>query len=94
MAQEISRDRNCIKIAEITRGSDLRRLCATIHQTIEIRGCTEVVLDFSKCAAATEAAMLPLMPLIVHWRESKGIGFALIEPENHDLRRLFGERAV
>ena len=33
--------------------------------------------------------MLPLMPLIVHWRESKGIGFALIEPENHDLRRLF-----
>lgn len=89
MAQEISRDRNRIKIAEITRGSDLRRLCATIHQTIEIGGFTEVILDFSKCVAATEAAMLPLMPLVVRRRESEGISFALIEPESHDLRRLF-----
>ena len=33
--------------------------------------------------------MLPLMPLIVHLRQSKGIDFALIEPSNHELRRLF-----
>ena len=89
MAKEISRDHNRIKVAEITRGSDLRRMSATIHQTIEDRGYREVTLDFSKCAAATEAAMLPLMPLIVHWRESKGIGFALIEPDSYELRRLF-----
>lgn len=89
MAQEISRDRNRIRIAEITRGSDLRRMCATIHHAIETRGYTEIALDFSKCAAATEAAMLPLMPLIVHWRESKGIGFAFVEPDSPELRRLF-----
>ena len=89
MAKEISRDHNRIKVAEITRGSDLRRMSATIHQTVEDRGYTEVILDFSKCAAATEAAMLPLMPLIVHWRESKGIGFSLIEPDSYELRRLF-----
>lgn len=81
MAQEITRDHNCIKIAEITRGSDLRRVSATIHQTIEVRGYTEVILDFSECAAATEPAMLPLLPLIVQWRESKGIGFALVETD-------------
>ena len=33
--------------------------------------------------------MLPLMPLIANRRESNGIGFALIEPDNHELRRLF-----
>ena len=73
----------------ITRFDELRRICAGLFDRIEQRGYADVTLDFAGCDAATEAAVLPLLPILVDYRETQGVRFELVEPERDELRRLF-----
>ena len=73
----------------LTRFDELRRICAGLFDRIEQRGYADVTLDFAGCDAATEAAVLPLLPILVDYRETQGVRFELVEPERDELRRLF-----
>ena len=73
----------------LTRFDELRRICAGLFDRIEQRGYAEVTLDFAGCDVATEAAMLPLLPVLVDYRETHGVRFELVEPKRDVLRRLF-----
>ena len=68
---------------------DLPRLCAALHRTIGQEDGLRAALDFSGCTAVFQSVMLPLIPIVVRYRESQRIGFNLIEPQDEDLRRLF-----
>ncbi len=90
MAFDISRNGNEIQArGELTRAGAIRRLCLCLHQAIVDRGFSEILLDFSDCSAATEAVMLPMMPLIARYRERDGVSFVLQPPESSELYRLF-----
>ncbi len=64
-------------------------MCSVLYQTMEQRGYTDIVLDFSICDSITEATMLPMMPIITKYREKNGVEFRLIEPQDDGLSRLF-----
>ncbi len=82
-------DGRVVARGELNRGGALRQLCAGLHQTIEDRGYRNVTLDFRQCDVATEAVMLPIMPLVARYRERDGVSFALQPPESSKLYRLF-----
>lgn len=83
------KDDGRIAVRHDLRRDDLPRLCAALHQTIGQEHDFRVVLDFTGCTAAFQAAMLPLMPIVVRYRELQGIEFSLIKPLDPRLRRLF-----
>ena len=89
MADRIIRDGNRISIPIFRQVGELRVVCALLHQTVHDRGYPDLILDFSSCAVATEAAMLPLLPIVTKMREVDRIGFSLVEPDDEGLRRLF-----
>lgn len=72
----------------VLRSENLRHFCAGLYQTVNIRGFSNVVLDFSMCDSVTEATMLPLMPIIANYRKD-GIEFEFVEPQDESLGRLF-----
>lgn len=84
----VERSVNRISIQGGVQRHHLRRLCASLHQTIVDRGFSDVVLDFSTCDFLTEAVMLPLMPIITDYRRRR-ISFDLIPPADAQLNRLF-----
>ncbi|MCY4052875.1 MAG: DUF4325 domain-containing protein [Hyphomicrobiales bacterium] len=65
------------------------RFCSALHEVIDKKRWSEVILDFSRCETVSEQVMLPLMPLIVQYRKEKEIDFKLHESANEPLRRLF-----
>ena len=85
----IARDGNRISIPLFRQAGELRIACAMLHQAVHDRGYSDLVLDFSNCEVATEAAMLPLLPIVTRMREVERIDFSLIEPDDETLRRLF-----
>ena len=85
----IARDGNRISIPLFRQASELRIACAMLYQAVHDRGYSDLILDFSNCEGATEAAMLPLLPIVSKMREVDGIDFSLIEPDDETLRRLF-----
>ncbi len=89
MSNHITRDGNRISIPLFRQAGELRIACALLHQTVNDRGYPDVVLDFSKCEAATEAAMLPLLSIVAKMREVDRIDVTLIEPQDSTLQRLF-----
>ena len=84
----IERDGARIVVREELRPGDLRLFCALLHQTITEREFSDVTLDFSMCVYATEATMLPMMPIIAKY-QSNGKNFSLIKPQEEKLARLF-----
>lgn len=68
---------------------DLPKLCAALDGAIGQRAGLRMALDFSGCAAIFQSVMLPLIPIVVRYRESQQIGFDLIEPQDEGLTRLF-----
>ena len=80
---------NSILVADGVFPDDLPKLCAALHQAIGQDEDLEIALDFSGCTAVFQSAMLPLIPLVVRYRELQGINFALVPPLDRDLGRLF-----
>ena len=85
----IARDGNRISIPLFQQAGELRFACTILYQAVHDRGYSDLILDFSGCVAATEAAMLPLLPIVAKMREVDRIDFSLIEPDDEVLRRLF-----
>ena len=80
---------NSILIGDRVFPDDLPRLCAALHQVIGQNEDLEIALDFSGCTAVFQSAMLPLIPLVVRYRELQRIDFALVPPVDRDLGKLF-----
>ncbi|MGI9440132.1 MAG: STAS-like domain-containing protein [Parvibaculales bacterium] len=89
MAYSISRRENRITARDSLGGSHVRSLCKTLYDAIEEKKYPDVTLDFSLCERVFEAFMLPLLPLIVNYREQNKINFNLILPQEDRLKRLF-----
>ena len=89
MTRFISRKENRIVVRGRLPDKQIRSLCETLYDAIEERKYPDVTLDFSHCERVFEAFMLPLLPLIVNYREQKKINFNLILPQEDALQRLF-----
>ena len=85
----ITRDGNRVSIPLFRKAGQLRIACAVLYQAVHDHGYSDLILDFSRCKVATEAAMLPLLPIVARMREVDRIDFSLIEPDDEMLRRLF-----
>lgn len=66
----------------------LHVLCAALDREVN-RQRSAVELDFSACRGVTQAVMLPLMPVVAQYRETRGIAFDLVLPRDPQLARLF-----
>ena len=89
MPVQVERLDNCVSVrGELHRFDELRVVSAALYDTVERRGYRDVTLDFSACKALTQAAVLPLLPIVAGYREVSGATFELVEPEDDDLKRL------
>lgn len=84
----LGREGNRITIAGEFGVQDVRRVFAAIHDAVNNRGHTDLILDFSRCELAFSAAMLPICAHALNLNRSR-IDFSLILPENNRLSRLF-----
>lgn len=85
----VERSLNRISIQGGVQRHHLRRLCASLHQTIVDRGFSDVVLDFSTCDGVTEAVMLPLMPIHPVLLDFNGVGVISSSFADEVFGRLF-----
>lgn len=84
-------DERIIVRGELRRFDQLRVLKAALFDAVERRGLRAIALDFAECEDADQAAMLPLLPVVVGYRESVGAAFSLVEPNDDALKRRFSE---
>lgn len=84
----LGRRANQVVIAGEFGIQDVRKVLAVIHETVNVRGHQDVVLDFSDCVLAFSGAMLPLCAQSALLR-TKGVDVSLILPNDDRLRRLF-----
>lgn len=68
--------------------ADCRRILAAIHNTVQQRGYTDIVLDFSRCQSIFPGAMLCLVSQMSKYR-AEGIDTELVLPSDQKLARLF-----
>lgn len=73
----------------LTLSREMRWLCAALFHCVEQEGHGEVILNFAECGAVTEAAMLPLLPILSGYRKSHNVRFRMVEPDDDQLKRLF-----
>jgi len=88
----LGREGNRITIAGDFGIQDVRKVFALIHETVNIRGHSDIHLDFTRCTAAFSGAMLPLCAHAMRLRESR-IDFELSLPQEERIRRLFESTA-
>lgn len=84
-------DERIVVRGELGRFDQLRVLKAALFDAVERRGLREVALDFAGCEGAAQAALLPLLPVVVGYRESVGAAFSLVEPNDDGLKHRFSE---
>jgi anti-sigma regulatory factor (Ser/Thr protein kinase) len=84
----LGRERNRITFDGAFGIQDVRKVYAILHESINGRGYSEIVLDFTRCANAQANAMVPLCTHILALREAR-IDFQLILPQEDRVRRLF-----
>lgn len=85
----IDRKGNSILVRDRVFPDDLPKFCAALHQAIGREKALRIALDFSGCTTVFQSAMLPVIPLVVRYRELQGIDFELSPPLDRDLGRLF-----
>lgn len=84
----IGRERDRITFDGAISLQDLRRVYAVLHETVNIRGYTEISLDFTRCSNAQTSAMVPLCAHILSLRHNR-IDFSVILPSDDRVRRVF-----
>lgn len=88
MPGNIASDGNRIAVEGPFTTTEMPRLVAAMHNLITVRGYEDLVLDFSKCEAAFQGAMLGIVARAqACWAE--GIDISLRLPADLTLRRLF-----
>ncbi len=85
---DLSRTGNAIRIGGSLGIGDYRRLLATIHNAVTVRGYQDITLDFTGCEAAFSGPMLALCVQVAS-RRMKGVDFDLVLPSKIRLRNLF-----
>lgn len=88
----LGREGNRITIAGDFGIQDVRKVFASIHETVNIRGHSDICLDFSRCTAAFSGAMLPLCAHVMRLREAR-IDLQLVLPQDERVHRLFTSTA-
>lgn len=68
--------------------SDFRRITATLHNVVDVRGYQDVILDFGDCTFSHAPPMVALICDCLRYRHA-GITFELRGPTNIELNRLF-----
>lgn len=89
MTRQVERMGNRVRVRGALGPDALPILGAALHQGVNEENRTDIVLDFSRCDGITQAVMLPLMPVVTRYRETRGIRFELVGPNDPDLGRLF-----
>ena len=95
MEPQITKDQGSIKTENekvLVSGKigveDFHRLLAAIHDRVEGHGYTEIVLNFSDCAATFAGPMLAICAQVISLRRD-GINVSLVLPKKENLGRLF-----
>ena len=73
---------NRVRVRGALRPDATPILGAALHQAVNEEDHTDIVLDFSRCDGITQAVMLPLMPVVTRYRETGGIRFELVGPND------------
>ena len=84
----LGREKNRVTVAGDFGVQDVRKVFAVLHETINVRGHSDIDLDFSRCTAAFPGAMLPLCAHVVQLMSSR-IDFQLKLPADERINRLF-----
>lgn len=66
-----------------------RSICHAIERVVDGGGHHEVVLDFAGCSRATQAAILPLLPVVNQYRVRRAIDISLVRPHDDAVDRAF-----
>ena len=74
---------------ELNRSDAVRRVSRALHHIIEVRRYMDLTLDFRGCKFVTQTVMLPLMPIIVKYREVDNVTINVELPDVSELYRLF-----
>ena len=86
--QMVESDENTILVTGAFNIRDLAKLVAALYDTVDKKGCQDVVLDFSQCQSAYAGPMLGVVARAqTYW--SDGIDVALVLPRQPTLRRRF-----
>lgn len=88
----LGREGNRVTIAGDFGIQDVRKVFAVIHETVNIRGHSDIELDFSRCTAAFSGAMLPLCAHVMLLGKRR-IDSQLIIPLDQRVRHLFERSA-
>ena len=68
---QLGREKNSITIADDFKVQELRKVLAAIHDAVNIKKYTDLVLDFSRCTSAFASAMLPICTHVMLLRLSR-----------------------
>ena len=68
-----------------------RRICAALAEASAQQSVTELVLDFSGCTEATQAAVLPLLPTVNRYRLRRALDITLVRPRDDSVDRAFAD---
>jgi len=84
----LGRERNRVSVAGDFGIQDVRKLFAVLHETINVRGHSDIDLDFTRCTAAFPGAMLPLCAHVLQLNTAR-IDFRLYLPTDRRIERMF-----
>lgn len=84
----IQREANWVVVDDALKDVAIDIVLAAIHQAIEDKGYSDIVLDFSTCTEAYPLAMVGLCIQVMRWRHA-GISFRLVKPTDPKLGRHF-----
>jgi len=60
-----------------------------MHAIVSAHSFPQITLDFSNCRLATQAVMLPLLPIINDHRTRHAVEFTLIRLQDYEVDRAF-----
>ncbi len=67
----------------------VRIFCRVLYETIDKKGFSDIILDFSDIGRIDAAFIVPLLPIINRYRQEKNIDFSLRLPDYDVTERLF-----
>jgi hypothetical protein len=88
MMAPISSNLNCINISGSLEISDSHRVLAAMHDRIDVKKYSDIVLDFSRCTTAFPGPMAAIASQAINLRQ-KEVSVGLILPKDEKLERLF-----
>lgn len=83
------RGNRIIVIGRASTTTTTRRICAALEEVSAERSVAELALDFSDCTEATQAAVLPLLPIVNRYRLRHALDITLIRPRDDSVDRAF-----